>query len=170
MSSISFNIIKWQLYFINMVLEKIFCLQLTKMEKKRPLLYILSSTGHRLVQTYYLNARIRWKKFNMSKKKIASTYNNVHRRMPAYEERTRRMPSVPLTYICAGIRWCHTLWCDSTLNSNISQLMLALNKRVVVQVLTVFLDSHCPHLLALMRWPDRPWLTVSKSACTGGSL
>jgi len=31
---------------------------------------------------------------------LASAYNNVHRRMPAYEERTRRMPSVPLTYIC----------------------------------------------------------------------
>jgi len=29
---------------------------------------------------------------------LASAYNNVHRCMPAYEERTRRMPSVPLTY------------------------------------------------------------------------
>jgi len=32
---------------------------------------------------------------------LASAYNNVHRRMSAYEERTRRMPSVPLTYVCA---------------------------------------------------------------------
>jgi len=43
---------------------------------------------------------------------LASAYNNVHRRKPAYEERTRRMPSVPLTYICVYermiIRW-HTL-------------------------------------------------------------
>jgi len=44
---------------------------------------------------------------------LASAYNNVHRRVPAYEERTRRMPSVPLTYICVYernmvIRW-HTL-------------------------------------------------------------
>jgi len=43
---------------------------------------------------------------------LASAYYNVHRRMPAYEERTRRMPSVPLTYICVYkrmlIRW-HTL-------------------------------------------------------------
>ena len=27
---------------------------------------------------------------------LASAYNDVHRRMPAYEERTRRMPSVYL--------------------------------------------------------------------------
>ena len=43
---------------------------------------------------------------------LASAYNNVHRRMPAYEERIRRMPSVSLTYICVYermiIRW-HTL-------------------------------------------------------------
>jgi len=43
---------------------------------------------------------------------LASAFYNVHRRMPAYEERTRRMPSVPLTYICVYkrmlIRW-HTL-------------------------------------------------------------
>ena len=40
---------------------------------------------------------------------LATAYNNVHRRLPAYEERTRRMPSVPLTYICVYermiIRW-----------------------------------------------------------------
>ena len=35
---------------------------------------------------------------------LASAYINVHRRMPAYEERTRRMPSVPLTYISLGAR------------------------------------------------------------------
>jgi len=43
---------------------------------------------------------------------LAFAYNDVHRRMPAYEERTRRMPSVPLTYNCVYermiIRW-HTL-------------------------------------------------------------
>jgi len=43
---------------------------------------------------------------------LASAYNDVHRRMPAYEERTRRMPSVLLTFICVYeriiIRW-HTL-------------------------------------------------------------
>jgi len=43
---------------------------------------------------------------------LASAYNNVHRRLPAYEELTRRMPSVSLTYICLYeriiIRW-HTL-------------------------------------------------------------
>jgi len=43
---------------------------------------------------------------------LASAFNNVHRRMPAYEDRTRRMHSVPLTYICVYermvIRW-HTL-------------------------------------------------------------
>ena len=31
---------------------------------------------------------------------LASAYNDVLRRMPEYGERTRRMPSVPLTYIC----------------------------------------------------------------------
>ena len=31
---------------------------------------------------------------------LASAFYNVHRRMPACEERTRRMPSVPLTYTC----------------------------------------------------------------------
>ena len=36
----------------------------------------------------------------VQKNNLASAYNNVHRRMLAYEERTRRMPSVPLTYIC----------------------------------------------------------------------
>ena len=40
---------------------------------------------------------------------LASAYNNVQRCMPAYEERTRCMPSVPLTYICVYkrmiIRW-----------------------------------------------------------------
>ena len=45
----------------------------------------------------------------MSKIFLASAYNNVHRLMPAYEERTRRMPSVPLTYSCVYermiIRW-----------------------------------------------------------------
>ena len=48
---------------------------------------------------------IRWhtlKNFEHVQKNIlASAYNNVHRRVPAYEERTRRMPSVPLTYISA---------------------------------------------------------------------
>jgi len=43
---------------------------------------------------------------------LASAYTKVRRRMPAYEERTRRMPIVPLTYICVYermiIRW-HTL-------------------------------------------------------------
>jgi len=43
---------------------------------------------------------------------LASAYYNVHQRMPACEERTRRMPSVPLTYICVYesmiISW-HTL-------------------------------------------------------------
>jgi len=43
---------------------------------------------------------------------LASAYNNIHQRMPAYEERTRRMPSVLLTYTCVYermiIRW-HTL-------------------------------------------------------------
>ena len=43
---------------------------------------------------------------------LASAYYNVHRRLTAYEERTRSMPSVPLTYICVYermiIRW-HTL-------------------------------------------------------------
>ena len=43
---------------------------------------------------------------------LASAFYNVHQRMPAYEERTRRMPSVPLTYVCVYermiIRW-HTL-------------------------------------------------------------
>jgi len=39
----------------------------------------------------------------------ASVYNNVHRRMPAYGGRTRRMSSVPLMYtcVCERIRW-HT--------------------------------------------------------------
>jgi len=49
---------------------------------------------------------------HVQKNILASAYNNVHRRVPAYEERTRRMPSVPLTYICVYqrmiIRW-HTL-------------------------------------------------------------
>ena len=63
--------------------------------------------------TYYLYARIRCKFLNMFKNLfLASAYNNVHRPMPAYEERTQRMPSVPLTYICLYermiIRW-HTL-------------------------------------------------------------
>jgi len=43
---------------------------------------------------------------------LTSAYNDIRRRMPAYKERTRRMPSVPLTYICVYerviIRW-HTL-------------------------------------------------------------
>jgi len=42
---------------------------------------------------------------------LASVYYNVHRRMPACRERTRRMPSILLTYICVYermiIRW-HT--------------------------------------------------------------
>jgi len=49
---------------------------------------------------------------HVQKNILASAYNNVHRRMPAYEERTRRMPSVSLTYVCVYqrmiIRW-HTL-------------------------------------------------------------
>ena len=49
---------------------------------------------------------------HVQKNILASAYNDVHRRMPAYKERTRRMPSVPLTYICVYecmiIRW-HTL-------------------------------------------------------------
>jgi len=40
---------------------------------------------------------------------LASAYYNVHRCITAYEKRTRRMPSVPLTYICVYerliIRW-----------------------------------------------------------------
>ena len=46
---------------------------------------------------------------HVQKISLASAYNDVHQRMPAYEERTRRMPSVPLTYICVYermiIRW-----------------------------------------------------------------
>ena len=49
---------------------------------------------------------------HVQKNILASAYNDVHRHMPAYEERTRRMPSVPITYICVYermvIRW-HTL-------------------------------------------------------------
>jgi len=49
---------------------------------------------------------------HVQKNILASAYYNVHRRITAYEERTRRMPSVPLTYICVNermlIRW-HTL-------------------------------------------------------------
>jgi len=126
-----------------MVLEKNFCLKLTKTEKKAPL-YILSSTGHCLHQrmsnvplAYVLRIQrmpsvssvclayeermsnvlsIRshtLKHFEHVQKIIlASAFNNVHRRMPAYEERTRRMPGVPLTYVCVYermiIRW-HTL-------------------------------------------------------------
>jgi len=49
---------------------------------------------------------------HVQKNFLASAYNDVHRRMPAYEKRTRRMPSVPLTYICVCqrmiLRW-HTL-------------------------------------------------------------
>jgi len=48
--SITFNVMKCQIYEIKMVLEKKFCLQLTKMEKKGPFIYILSSTSHRLYQ------------------------------------------------------------------------------------------------------------------------
>jgi len=44
------DIIKCQIYYIKTVLEKSFCLQLTKMEKRNDPLYILSSTGHRLYQ------------------------------------------------------------------------------------------------------------------------
>jgi len=39
-------------------------------------------------------------------------YYNVHRRISAYLERTRRMPNVPLTYICVFERmgaYEHTL-------------------------------------------------------------
>jgi len=43
---------------------------------------------------------------------LASAYNNVHWGMSSYKERTWRMPSVPLTYICVCermiMRW-HTL-------------------------------------------------------------
>jgi len=39
LSSISFNIIKCQIYLIKMVLVKNFCLQLTKTEKKGPFIY-----------------------------------------------------------------------------------------------------------------------------------
>jgi len=34
---------------------------------------------------------------HVQKNILASAYNNAHRRMPAYEERTRRMPSVLLS-------------------------------------------------------------------------
>jgi len=37
---------------------------------------------------------------HVQKYNLASAYNNVHRRMPVYLECTRRMPSVPLRYIC----------------------------------------------------------------------
>jgi len=85
--------------------------------------------------TYMLYARIRWIIFNMSKKNnLATVYNNVHRHMAAYLERTQRMPSVPLTYICVCkrriIRW-HTLmpyavvWvCDCTFKIRMSECAL----------------------------------------------
>jgi len=39
LSSMSFNIMKYQIYNIKLVLEKNFCLQLTKFEKKGPFIY-----------------------------------------------------------------------------------------------------------------------------------
>jgi len=87
-----------------MVLEKNFCLQLTKTKKKGPFIYF----------------ELNWPLFvptlkffeHVQKIIFASAFYNVHQRMPAYEERTRRMPSVPLTYVCVYertiIRW-HTL-------------------------------------------------------------
>jgi len=42
---------------------------------------------------------------------LDSAYNNVHRRMPAFEERTRHMPSVPLKYICVYERRSYASTC-----------------------------------------------------------
>ena len=39
---------------------------------------------------------------HVQKNNLASAYNSVHRRMLAYEERTRPMPSIPLIYIFAN--------------------------------------------------------------------
>jgi len=60
------------------------------------------------IRTHTLNKIQHVKKYN-----LASAYNNLHRRMPANLERTgtRRMPSVPLTYICVCERVIVHLTC-----------------------------------------------------------
>jgi len=50
--------------------------------------------------TYYITHAYAEEMEHAQNNKLASAYNNVHRQMSAYEERTRRMPSVPLTFIC----------------------------------------------------------------------
>ena len=56
---------------------------------------------------------------------LASAYYNVHRGMPACEERTRRMPSIPLTYICVYLRiraYNHTLAYTDVIRCSVTAL------------------------------------------------
>ena len=61
-----------------------------------------SAYDERMSNVYALRTHTLNKIQHVQKNNLASAYNNVHRRMSANFERTgtRRMPSVPLTYIC----------------------------------------------------------------------